>query len=54
MAECRECKYYERVPQKRHGYCRKPYGYYEGLKVTGAKKAADRCFEKRGADNADM
>lgn len=47
MAECRQCKYYEKVPKKRHGYCRRPNGYYEGLKVTGAKKAADRCFEKR-------
>lgn len=51
MAECRQCKYYDKVPKKRHGYCRKPHGYYEGLKVTASHNGADRCFEKRGADN---
>ena len=31
---CKYCKYYEPVNGKRHGYCRKPYSHYEGLKVN--------------------
>lgn len=49
---CKYCRYYEPIKGKHHGYCRRPYSHYEGLKVNGAKKGADRCFEKRGADNA--
>lgn len=48
---CKYCRYYEPIKGKHHGYCRRPYSHYEGLKVNGAKKGADRCFEKRGADN---
>lgn len=46
MAECRDCKYYERIPKRRAGYCRNPKSYHYALKRQGSDKAADYCFLK--------
>lgn len=48
MAECRNCKYYEHIPNRRAGYCRNPKSYYYELKRQGGDRAADYCFKKKG------
>lgn len=44
---CKNCRFYEPVKHKRHGYCRKPYAHYENLKVNASHIGATRCFERK-------